>query len=118
MKWKVGLFFGICLFILLVSVGAIFLATGGRSLVNLYFNYLTQDLPDKKYMRDDFVEREEEHIVSGYYAGSSGDKVGIWTLRGLKLYTHRAGGSVYYYMDTCGLIREMSSNQITPKRRG
>lgn len=109
MKWKWGL---IVLFILsIVLVG--FWLTGGSSLVNLYRNYLSQDIANKKYTWDDFAERSENNLSAGYYAGSIGDNVFIWTLSGLKRYQHRDGVSVYRYIDTCQKIRDFAVQQGT-----
>ena len=49
-----------------------FWLTGGRGLFNLYFNYLAQDIPDKKYTWDDWADRREDNLSLGYYAGSMG----------------------------------------------
>jgi hypothetical protein len=65
MKWKWGL---IVLIILSVVVAG-FWMSGGHSLVNLYRNYLSQDMPDKKYSWNDFSERGAQEPTKGYYGG-------------------------------------------------
>ncbi len=45
---------------------------GGKSLVGVYQNYLSQDLPDKKYSWDNFKDRGPREMLSGYYAGADG----------------------------------------------
>lgn len=77
------------------------------ALVRLYQNYLSQDLPDKKYSYIDFTDRGPREQLHGYYAGNMGNSVYIWTLSGLKRFTHRQQTSVYYYDDLCGAIAEL-----------
>lgn len=71
------------LFVTLVGVIAVTMAlfvwSGGMSLVNLYREYLSQDLPDKKFNYADFTDRGPRSILSGYYAGRIGNSVFIWT---------------------------------------
>ncbi|MBI3167083.1 MAG: hypothetical protein HYZ22_01285 [Chloroflexi bacterium] len=99
------------LLVILVVIAIGFWRTGGRSLAGLYFNYLTKDLPDKKYSQADFLESRDDTQISGYFAGRLGDNLFIWNLSGLKRYFHDGGKSVYYYMDTCRLIRNISAEQ-------
>lgn len=82
--------------------------TGGVGLVRLYRNYLSQDIPDKKYSWQDFTDRGSREMLHGYYAGRDGNGFWMWTLSGLKRFEHQAGTSVYYYMDTCGIVRQLS----------
>lgn len=96
----------------------VFFMTGGGSLVRLYLNYLTQDIPDKKYTWQDFAERGEDKLSNGYYGGSVGDTVFIWTLSGIKRYHHRDGVSVYRYVDTCQKIRDLAVQQDTTNNAG
>ena len=111
MRWKTGLLISIFLLVTLTILISGFWITGGRSLANLYFDYISQDLPDKKYSPEDFVERGDDTQISGYLAGTIGDNLYIWTLSGLKRYAHSGGKSVYYYMDTCELIRAITVEQ-------
>lgn len=98
------------IFLLILTVMlAGFWLSGGRSLFNLYFNYLAQDIPDKKYTWDDWADRSEDNLTAGYYAGSVGDSIWLWTLSGLKRYQHKDGVSVYRYVDTCQKIRELAA---------
>jgi hypothetical protein len=105
MKWK----WVFIVLLPLLGFVLVFFLTGGRSLVNLYRNYLSQDIPDKKYTWQDFAERGDDGLSGGYYAGSVGDSVFVWTLSGLKSYQHRDRVSVYRYLDTCGIIRKLAS---------
>lgn len=107
-KWLVGGF--ISLFVVAGAVGIGFYMTGGSSLVNTYNNYLDKDIPDKKYSWDDFTDRGPGRNISGYYAGSINENIFMWTLSGLKRYVHSEGLSVYYYVDTCAVIRELDSH--------
>ncbi len=94
------------------------------SLVQLYREYLTQDIPDKEYNWQDFTDRGGGERLHGYYAGSVGESVYVWTLGGLRRFRHQQITSVYYYMDVCGAIerlveakavgREMSSLPSEP----
>lgn len=94
---------------LFVFVGLwLFFYTGGVGLVRLYRNYLSQNIPDKKYGWQDFTDRGARETLSGYYAGRVGESVFVWTLSGLKWFVHREGTSVYYYQDVCGMMRRLT----------
>lgn len=101
--------------VLLVILGVLvwtFLAGGGIGLVRLYKNYLSQELPDKKYGWQDFTDRGPREMLHGYYAGSLGNSVFIWTYSGLKRFVHQGGTSAYHYLDTCKLIRRLEAGEI------
>lgn len=85
--------------------------TGGIGLVRLYQNYLTQDVPDKKYSYADFTDRGPREMLHGYYAGRVGENIFLWTFSGLKHYKHQQGTSVYYYMDVCGIVRQLAQQR-------
>ncbi|KAA0268579.1 MAG: hypothetical protein EDM79_14725 [Chloroflexi bacterium] len=89
----------------------LFVITGGIGLVRLYQNYLTQDVPDKKYSYADFTERGPREMLHGYYGGRVGDTIFIWTFSGLKHFRHQQGTSVYYYMDVCGIVRQLAQQK-------
>ena len=89
----------------------LFLTTGGIGLVRLYQNYLSQDIPDKKYSGQDFTNRGPREMLHGYYAGAYGSGFYMWTFSGLKRFTHRQTTSVYYYLDSCGLIKQLEEGQ-------
>lgn len=89
-----------------------FLATGGIGLVRLYKNYLWQDLPNKQYSANNFRDRGPREMLSGYYAGSDGKGVYIWTLSGLKRFTHQDMTSVYYYLDICLMVRNLAKGVV------
>lgn len=102
----------IWIFLTLLLVGAGvwgFLSTGGIGLVRLYQNYLSQDIPDKQYTWRDFTDRGPRERLSGYYAWGDSKGVYIWTLSGLKRFADRPGTSVYYYRDTCAVVRNLAN---------
>lgn len=113
MRWKLGLLIASVIFIMVCVVGVAFYYTGGEGLVNLYFNYLTQDIADKKYSYQDFRDRGPRETLSGYYAGTIGNNVFVWTLSGLKRFVHQEGTSVYYYMDVCGIVKRLATVRVT-----
>lgn len=103
---------GVAIFIvILVGLMWGFLNTGGIGLVRLYQNYLSQDIPDKKYSWSDFTDRGPREMLSGYYAGADGSGFYMWTYSGLKRFTGQPVTSVYYYLDTCGMIRELEAGR-------
>lgn len=89
-----------------------FLATGGIGLVRLYKNYLLQNLTEKKYSAQDFIDRGPREMLYGYYAGGDDEGVYIWTLSGLKRFVHRDMTSVYYYVDPCAMVQKMATGQV------
>ena len=50
-------------------------------------------------------------MLHGYYAGAYGSGFYMWTFSGLKRFTHRQTTSVYYYLDSCGLIKQLEEGQ-------
>ncbi|MEN9564161.1 MAG: hypothetical protein RIR73_2405, partial [Chloroflexota bacterium] len=109
-KWRVLI--GVIIVVLTVLLGTGFYYTGGIGLVRLYRNYLSQDIADKKYSWQDFRDRGATEKLSGYYAGRLGDKIYIWTLSGLKSFGYEEGQSVYYYMDVCGVVRQLAAERV------
>lgn len=105
MRAKRGVLIGALSLVFLLLLGIIFYYTGGVGLVRFYRNYLSQDIPDKKYTWQDFTDRGAEEKLSGYYAGRVSNSVFVWTLGGLRRFGYKQGMSVYYYMDVCGIIR-------------
>lgn len=98
----------ITLVILAIALaGGFFWWSGGLSLVRLYREYLTKDIPDKKYSWQDFTDRGPREMLHGYYSGSKGESVYVWTLGGLRWFRHRQTTSVYYYDDMCGAIERL-----------
>lgn len=97
-------FLSVFIFITVGVFFAFFSLSGGYSLVRLYREYLSQDIADKKYSFADFTDRGPRAKMSGYYAGRVGDSVYIWTYSGLKRFTGVRNTSIYYWLDTCGLI--------------
>lgn len=93
--------------LILLSFVCGFWFTGGKSLVLLYQNYLSQDIPDKEYSFQDFTDRGPRGMLHGYYAGADSSGFYMWTLSGLKRFVHKQDMSVYYYVDPCGLIKQL-----------
>ena len=87
--------------VLVAAATGLFVGSGGLPLVNLYREYLSKDLPDKKFSFQDFTDRGPRIMMSGYYSGRVGDSVYIWTYSGLKRFSHQPGTSVYYAVNTC-----------------
>lgn len=54
-------------------------------------------------------------MLHGYYAGSVGESVYVWTLGGLRRFRHRQTTSVYYYDDMCGAIERLSEAKVAGK---
>lgn len=61
-KWGLIVLF----FLAVIFVG--FWLSGGRSLFTLYRNYISQDISDKKYRWQDFIDRGHQEEISGFYA--------------------------------------------------
>lgn len=118
MRVKRGVLIGIVLLIVVVLMGVGFFYTGGVGLVRLYQNYLSQDIPDKKYTWQDFTDRGATTKLSGYYAGRVGESIFVWTLGGLRRFGYEQGKSVYYYMDVCGIIRGMAEARENRSNEG
>jgi hypothetical protein len=57
MRFKRGVLIGVVLLSLITLLVVGFYYTGGVGLIRLYRNYLSQDIPDKKYSWQDFTER-------------------------------------------------------------
>lgn len=104
------LFFGV-LIVFVVMATWLFVTTGGVGLFRVYRNYLSQDIPDKKYSYVDFTDRGPREMLHGYYAGRVGDNIFLWTFSGLKHFKHQQGTSVYYYMDVCGIVRQLAQQR-------
>jgi len=85
--------------------------TGGKSLIDLYQHYLSKEIPDKTYGWDNFKDRGPGEMLSGYYAGADSSGFYMWTLSGLKRFTHKQETSVYYYLDTCGMIKQLEAKK-------
>lgn len=95
--------------------GFFFWWSGGLSLVRLSREYLAKDIPDKKYNWQDFTDRGAGERLHGYYAGSVGESVYIWTLGGLRRFRHKQTTSVYYYDDMCGAIERLLTAKASGK---
>jgi hypothetical protein len=106
--WGIGIFFVIVL--TLIGGYLFYVNTGGNALSRVVWHYFIPDLPDKKYSWQDFTERGVEQGISGFYA--YGDEYGfsLWTLSGLKAFTHIPGISVYMHQDICAAVRQLNDN--------
>lgn len=103
---------GIVVVILLLGVATVgFWYTGGSSLVYVYQNYLTKDIKDKIYTEEMFRDRGPREMLHGYYAGSDNKSFYMWTLSGLKRFFHRDVTSVYYHVDTCGIMKKIEAGE-------
>lgn len=71
MSVRTKIFVSVILVLLLVgAIIAGFWVTGGKSLVYVYQNYISKDLPDKKFSWDQFTDLGPKMTLSGYFAGS------------------------------------------------
>jgi hypothetical protein len=105
------LWIGILVLVVTLVVGYFYFAsTGGNALSRVTWNYFIKDLPDKKYSWRDFTDRGVDQGISGFYAYSDQDGFSMWTLSGLKTFTHVPGISVYMYEDICGAVRQLEEN--------
>ncbi len=110
---------GLVVFIsILISALAGFWFTGGKSLVLVYRNYLSQNIPDKQYSYKDFTDRGPREMMHGYYGWADANGFYMWTLSGLKRFVHKQDMSVYYYTDPCGLIKQLEAGTIEKPAEG
>lgn len=98
------------LVIVLLVTGGFFVATGGMGLARVAWYYLWREIPDKKYSWQDFSDRGAGKGISGFYAFGSANSFSMWTLSGLKTFTHTPGVSVYHHQDICGAYRQFKQN--------
>lgn len=96
----------ISLFLVLV-IALFFWLLGGKSLLMTYRNYLSKDIPGKIYSYQDFRDRGPSEMLHGYYAGADDGGFYMWTLSGLKRFSHKPNISVYQYVDPCGLVKQL-----------
>ncbi|MEN9562534.1 MAG: hypothetical protein RIR73_778, partial [Chloroflexota bacterium] len=71
---------------------------------------LFRDIPDKKYSWQDFVDRGAKEGISGFYAYGDAKSFSMWTLSGLKTFTHVADISVYQHEDVCFAMRQLAND--------
>lgn len=83
------------------------------SLIRLYGEYISKDLPDKEYKFEDFTDKGPRSMLSGYYSGRIGDQIFIWTYSGLKRFKDKPGTSVYYFHGICSTIESIKQNSTT-----
>lgn len=101
----------VALTLIVILVG--FWFTGGKSLVIAYQNYLSKNIPDKQYSWADFTDRGPREMLHGYYGWADSAGFYMWTLSGLKRFVHKQDMSVYYYVDPCGLIKQLEEGSKT-----
>lgn len=105
-RWlKIGFLVG---FVVLVASYVFFALTGGHGLSRVVWHYFIRDLPDKKYSWREFGERGASKGISGFYAYGDQDGFSMWTLSGLKTFTHAQGTSIYMHEDICGAMARLS----------
>jgi hypothetical protein len=107
--------------IVLLLIGAMlagFWVTGGKSLFLVCQNYLSKDIPDKTYSYQDFRDRDPREMLHGYYAGADASGFYMWTLSGLKRFSYKPDMSVYQYIDTCGLIKQLEEGTRNKNESG
>jgi hypothetical protein len=82
--------------------------TGGVALSRVVWHYLIRDLPDKKYSWSEFRDRGVNQGISGFYAYGDQEGFSLWTLSGLKTFTHVPAVSIYLHEDVCAAVRLLS----------
>jgi hypothetical protein len=101
----------IVLFALALVGGYLFYAkTGGEALSRVVWHYFFRNLPDKQYGWRDFTDRGSGHDISGFYAWGSESRFYLWTLSGIKAFTHVEGVSVYMHQDICAAVRAIEGS--------
>jgi len=81
--------------------------TGGNALTRVVWHYFLQDIADKKYSWGDFTDRGASEGISGFFAYGDSDRFRLWTLSGLKTFTHVQDISVYQHEDICGALKQL-----------
>lgn len=106
--WGIGL----TLLVIIALVGGylFFVSTGGKGLSRVAWHYFIKNLPDKKYSWQDFIDRGPNEGISGFYAYGDSSGFSMWTLSGLKTFSHIEGKSVYVYEDVCAAVRQLIDN--------
>jgi hypothetical protein len=102
---------GIGLFVVVMALlGSymFYIKTGGVALSRVVWHYLIRDLPDKKYSWSEFRDRGVNQGISGFYAYGDQEGFSLWTLSGLKTFTHVPGVSIYLHEDVCAAVRLLS----------
>lgn len=103
---------GLILLAIIALVGGylFFVSTGGKGLSRVTWHYFIKDLPDKKYSWRDFTDRGPSEGISGFYAYGDEGGFSMWTLSGLKTFSHVEGASVYVHEDVCAAVRQLVDN--------
>lgn len=99
-----------CVILVLACFGLFYVSTGGNALSRVIWNYFIPNIPDKKYSWQDFTDRGARKGISGFYAYGDYSGFKMWTLSGLKTFTHVPGTSVYQHEDVCAAIRMLDAN--------
>lgn len=110
-RWLLVVFF-LVVATLSIAGYVFFVKTGGMGLSRVTWYYFVRDLPDKKYSWQDFTDRGVSQGISGFYAFGNQDGFSMWTLSGLKTFTHVPGTSVYMHEDICAAVRELMENPL------
>lgn len=106
------LWIGIIILLLISLVGSylFYTNTGGDALSRAIRYDLFRDVPDRTYSWRDFTDRGKSEAISGFYAYGDQDGFSMWTLSGLKTFTHVPKVSVYQYEDVCAAVLALSNN--------
>lgn len=107
---------GVAFFAIAVALSAVigifYVQTGGSGLSRVIWYYFLRDIPDKKYSWQDFTDRGARAGISGFYAYGDDDSFSMWTLSGLKTFTHIPEISVYQHEDVCFALKQL---QVDPQ---
>ncbi|GAB1471317.1 hypothetical protein MASR2M66_21950 [Chloroflexota bacterium] len=99
---KVGLLVGS---VALISFYVFFALTGGHALSRVVWHHFLREIPNKEYSWRDFTDRGAREGISGFYAYGDAQGFSMWTLSGLKTYSHIPSTSIYQHEDICGALR-------------
>jgi hypothetical protein len=100
---------GLLMVVLALLGGYLFyIKTGGVALSKVVWHYFIRDLPDKKYSWREFRDRGVNQGISGFYAYGGKEGFSLWTLSGLKTFTHVPGVSIYLHEDVCAAVQVLS----------
>lgn len=70
---------------------------------------------DKRYSWGDFSGIGVDKKMSGFYSEffSNQDRMAIWTLTGIRFFYHKPATSIYYFRDTCEVVKQLNQNKNT-----
>ena len=99
-------FFLVFLLIILFLFGGflLFWSSGGAGILRLIYSNNLHLIPNSDLVMQDFVDRDPRKILSGYFVFADKKWLYLWTLSGLKRFSHLDNVSFYSYVDVCGLL--------------